>query len=207
MSTIFFSSLIGPVPVAVVMRENHRSSLGITENPIETGANVTDHAYVNPKALSLEFADGNAAATYNALVRFQESRVPFTVVSGLFVYTNMLIKDLSATRDADTSKILDGRADLQEIIIVSTAYTSTEAAANDPQSSGRPGGVQSTQSARPTTERAGTPTTADRAAGTTMRGDAGTVTPAPAENRSVLAGMFGVGGDSAPAPRLNAGQL
>lgn len=205
MSAILFSGLIGPIPVSVIMRETHRSSLGITENPIETGASVTDHAYVNPKSLSLEFADAFAAATYNALVRFQETRTPFTIVSGLFVYTNMLIKDLTATRDASTSRILDGRAELQEIIIVSTAYTSTEASANDPQSTGQPGGANSTQSARPTSERAGNPVTADQAAGTTMRGDAGTVTPAPAENQSVLAGMFG--GNNAPAPRINAGQL
>lgn len=191
MSAILFSGLIGPIPVAVVIRETHRSSLGITENPIESGASVTDHAYVNPKSITLEFADGNAAATYNALVRFQESRVPFVLVSGLFIYTNMLIKDLSATRDAATSRILDGRAELQEIIIVSTAYTSTEGSANDPQSQGRPGGSNSTQSARPTPERAGDAVTADRAAGTTMRGDSGTITPPANENRSVLAGMFG----------------
>lgn len=206
MTAILFSGSIGPIPVSVVMRENHRSSLGITENPIENGSNVTDHAYVNPKSLTLEFADANAAATYNALVRFQESRAPFVVVSGLFVYTNMLIKELSATRDARTSRILDGRVELQEIIIVSTAYTSTEGAANDAQSSGKPGGAQSNQSARPTTERAGNTVTADQAAGTTMRGDAGAVTPPPAENKSVLAGMFG-GGNSAPAPQFNAGQL
>lgn len=205
MTAIFFSSLIGPIPVSVVMRENHMSSLGITENPIETGASVTDHAYVNPKSLTLEFADGNAAATYNALVRFQESRVPFVVVSGLFIYTNMLIKSLSATRDAATSRILDGRAELQEIIIVSTSYTSSEGSANDAQSQGAPGGAGSTQSARPTSERAGDAVTADRAAGTTMRGDSGTVTPPANENTSILAGMFG--GGSEPAPRLNAGQL
>lgn len=191
MSAILFSGLIGPIPVSVIIRETHRSSLGITENPIESGANVTDHAYVNPKSLTLEFADANAAATYNALVRFQESRVPFVIVSGLFIYTNMLIKDLSATRDAGTSRILDGRAELQEIIIVSTAYTATEGSANDAQSQGRPGGANSTQSARPTPERAGDAVTADRAAGTTMRGDAGTITPPANENKSVLAGMFG----------------
>jgi len=190
MMMILFSGLIGPIPVSVVMREEHDASLGITENPIETGAKVTDHAYVEPKKLTLEFADGNAAATYNALVRFQEARVPFVCVSGLFIYRNMLIKSLHASRDARTSKILDGRVELQEVIIVSTAYTSTEATANDPQSTGAPGGAQSTQSARPTPERAGDPVTADRASGTVMRGDAGTTTPTPAENRSVLSGMF-----------------
>ena len=204
MSAILFSGLIGPIPVAVVMRENHRSSLEITENPIETGASVTDHAYIKPKSVTLEFADGNAAATYNALVRFQETRQPFTMVSGLYVYTNMLIKEITANRDVDTSRILDGRAELQEIIIVSTTYAASEA--GDVQSNGKPGGTKSTQSARPTTERAGDAVTSDRAAGTTMRGDAGAVTPSPAENRSVLSGMFG-GGSAPAAPRLNAGQL
>src|SRR5690606_6989980 len=82
---ILFSGAIGPVPVSVILKEDHKSSLGITENPIETGAKVTDHSYVEPKRLSLDFADENAAATYNALVRFQESRVPFVAVSGLYV--------------------------------------------------------------------------------------------------------------------------
>lgn len=187
MSAILFSNLIGPIPVSVVVRERHASSIGITENPIETGASVTDHAYVEPKKLSLEFMDENAAATFNALVRFQESRRPFTVVSGLFVYTNMLIKDLTANRDSRTSKILDGKADLQEIIIVSTAYTAAETDNNAPQSKGTPGGTKSTQAARTTPERAGDGVTADRAAGTVMRGDAPVQTVPPAQNRSILA--------------------
>lgn len=188
---ILFSGLIGPIPVSVIMKEGHRSTLGITENPIETGAKVTDHSYVEPKKLTLDFADANAAATYNALVRFQESRTPFTAVSGLYLYRNMLIKSLSAERDAQTSRILKGTAELQEIIIVSTAYTASEGDANSPQSQGKPGGANSTQSARPTTERAGDAPTADRAAGTTMRGDAPEVTVTPAQNQSILSGLFG----------------
>lgn len=190
MPMILFSGLIGPIPVSAVLKEGHRSTLGITENPIETGAKVTDHAYVEPKRLTLDFADANAAATYNALVRFQESRVPFVCVSGLFVYTNMLIKSLSAERDSSMSRILKGSAELQEIVIVSTAYTASEGEANSPQSQGKAGGAKSTQSARPTTERAGGPVTADRAAGTTMRGDAPEVSVPPAQNESILSGLF-----------------
>lgn len=144
MSTILFSSAIGPVPVDVIIRENHESSLGITTNPIETGANVTDHAYIEPKRLALEFVDKGAALTYGALVRFQESRVPVTVVSGLFVYRNMLIANLTAERDEVTSRIVAGAAQLQEVILVSTSST---------------GG------------RAGDAATADRTAGTVARGD------------------------------------
>ncbi|QIG73259.1 hypothetical protein EVC02_038 [Rhizobium phage RHph_N17] len=186
MTAIIFSNTIGPVPISVVIAEDHESTIGITEQPVETGAKITDHAYVEPKKLSLEFADDNAVATYNALVRFQESRVPFTLISGLYVYNNMLIRAINVTRDVTFSRVLSGRVDLQEVIIVSTAYVSTEGEQNDAQSSGKAGGKKSSQSARPTTERAGDTKTGDRAAGTTMRGDAGATTIEPSRNSSIL---------------------
>ena len=183
MSAILFSGRIGPVPVAVILRERHRASLGITEHPIETGAKVTDHAYLEAKRLSLEFADNHAADAYNALVRFQSDRVPFTIVSGLFVYQNMLIKDLSAERDSENSKILRGRAELQEAIIVSTAYTVSEANLK----SGKPGGKNSSQAARPTPDKAKDEQTKDRASGTVVRGDAAE----KAADKSILKGWLG----------------
>lgn len=189
---ILFSGAIGPIPISVILSERHNSSLGITENPIETGAKITDHAYVEPKRLTLEFADGNAAATYNALVRFQESRVPFVAVSGLFVYQDMLIKNLIAERDYRTSRILSGKAELQQVLIVSTAYTATEGESPSPLNNKKaePGGKKSTGAARPTPERANGDVTKDRASGTTMRGDAPAKTIPPAENRSIASRMI-----------------
>ena len=125
MSVIALSRSIGPIPISVIVAEKHESLIEITANPIETGAEVNDHAYIVAKRVSLDFADKNAAATFAALVRFQESRKPFTLVTGLKVYKNMLIKALSAERDKDTSKILVGTADLQEVIIVDTASSSS----------------------------------------------------------------------------------
>lgn len=191
MSAIIFSHLIGPVPVAVVLSERHEATIGITEQPIETGAKITDHAYVEPKKLTLEFADENAVATYNALVRFQESRTPFTVVSGLFIYNNMLIRAINVTRDVSYSRVLYGTVDLQEAIIVSTSYVSSEGDQNDAQSSGKAGGKKSTQAARPTTEKAASGTTADRAAATEMRGDAETKTVPAGQDKSLLLQMVG----------------
>ncbi len=126
MSIIFYNSAIGPIPVSVIMKERHSSSIGITELPIETGAKITDHSYVEPKKLELEFVDENAALTYMALVRFQESRVPFNIISGLYIYKSMLIKDIHAERDYQTSCILSGSALLQEVILVRTAKTKSE---------------------------------------------------------------------------------
>lgn len=189
MSAILFNHLIGPVAVSVVMRETHYSALGITELPIETGAKITDHAYVEPKKITLEFADANAAATYNALVRFQETRTPFVMVSGLYVYKNMLIRSLSADRDAQFSRVLTGKVELQEVIIVATAQASAEGEGADGKG-GKPGGEKSTKSASPTKERAGDAATADRASGTTMRGDAPSNTVPASQNKSLLTRMM-----------------
>ncbi len=194
MSAILFSGLIGPVPVSVIIREQHESSIGITELPIETGAKITDHAYIEPKRITLEFGDAFAAATYNALVRFQESRIPFTFVSGLYVYTNMLIKRLRADRDYQYSRVLNGVCELQEVILVATGTASASTGQDgttQTSSPGKPGGVKSTNAAPPTVERAGNSVTADRAAGTAMRGDVAQKTVPAAQNKSLLSRVIG----------------
>lgn len=176
MSVIMFNNLIGPILVSIVISEKHTSSIGITENPIETGASITDHAYIKPKQYSVDFGDANAAETYNALVKFQETREPFTIVSGLFVYKNMLIENISVTRDSTYAYVLNGNVDMKEAILVSTAYTASEGDSGSAKSKGKAGGNKSTQSARPSKETAGDAKTADRASGTNMRGDTAATT-------------------------------
>ena len=185
MSAIAFSRSIGPVPINCVVREQHRSCIEVTEIPIETGARITDHAFVLPKKVSLELADEGGAATYAALMRFQESRVPFTLVTGLYVYDNMLIKDLGPERDKTFASVFKGTIELQEVIIVSTAY-----AATGDSNPGQPGGANSTKSGPLHSSTAGDPATADKVAGTDNRGDiGGTTVPAP-ENQSVGKWLF-----------------
>ena len=50
---VAISRSLGPVPIDVMLQERHLSRLSITRNPIEFGADVTDHAYVEPKELRL----------------------------------------------------------------------------------------------------------------------------------------------------------
>lgn len=170
MAIFAFSSVIGPVPIDVVVSEKHNVSLSITEIPIENGARITDHAFIMPKKLTLDCATKNAAATFNALVAFQESRVPFTIVTGLFIYENMLIKSIDAERDAQYSQILKFTAELQEIIIVSTAYTA------DPNGTASDSGADAAANKKNTgdpinSNSATDQATADRATGTITRGD------------------------------------
>lgn len=170
MQIFAFSSAIGPIPIDAILTESHTTTLSITEIPIENGARVTDHALIMPKRLQLDCASHNAAATFNALVAFQESRVPFTVVSGLFVYSNMLIEELTADRDKEFSSILRCTASLKEIIIVSTQYAA-DPTGDGPQA-GHDAAANRTNTGDPVSaNRAGDPQTADRVSGTINRGD------------------------------------
>lgn len=186
MVAIAFSRAIGPVPIQCVIREKPISELEITEIPVEFGAAITDHAYPLPKKVTLEIADNGGAATFNALVRFQESRVPFTLVTGLSVFQNMLIKRIEPDRDKDFSTTFRATVDLQEVIIVSTAR-----AAGDGPEGGKPGGEKSTKAASPTKGRAGDAATADRASGPAQRGDAPATSVEPARGRSILRSLAG----------------
>lgn len=121
------SRSLGGIPLDVVVREQLNSSLTITENPVEVGAAVTDHAYINPKRITLEAISGSrlgmvgAAAGYAALVRLQETREPFDIVTGFSLFRNMLIEDITVDRLKGRGRICYFTAELVEVILVDTA--------------------------------------------------------------------------------------
>lgn len=188
MSVIAFSRAIGPIPLNCILSERHTSEVEITSNPIETGAEVNDHAYIKPKQVVLEVADRNAAELYNALVRFQESRVPFYLVTGLTVYEDMLIQAIDADRDKIHSTILKATVTCKQVIIVSTGSAPAENGGQQP--SGKPGGKNSKGAANPSKQAANNPATADRAASTVQTGDNPVKSVAPEKTQSLLKRMF-----------------
>lgn len=199
MTAIAFSLSIGPVPLAVTVSETHDSKAEITSNPIESGSSVNDHAYLLSKKVTLDIAGRFAAVTYNLLLNFQAKFEPFTLVTGLKVYSNMLIKNISTTRDKDNARILRATIDLEEVVIVSTATTTVDVDETGQQSPAQQGSQNSTRAATPTKESTAppkTPTqsssvTQDRATGTVQRGDTPAKTVKPLENRSLLSRAFG----------------
>lgn len=188
MSIIAYSPRIGPVPLDVVLVEDHTAEIEITSNPIETGSEVNDHAYIMPKRVTLEIADSKGAAAYAALVRFQESRVPFTLITGLSMYKNMLVKKINPKRDSKDAYIFRGKIDLQEVIIVSTAKAS-----NADGSSANGGTKTNGQQQTPNAANAANSATADKTSGTVARGDniASPVNASSPTNQSILKSMFG----------------
>jgi len=126
-----------------VIREGHTSELEITENPIETGVVVSDHAYMKPQRLEVEGAVGDvwlygkdqhgntvedtfrsdasrAGAAFGYLLTLQRLAEPFSVQTGLRLYPNMVITSLTADQDKETAAILIFKASLREVIRVGT---------------------------------------------------------------------------------------
>lgn len=195
---IIFSRYLSPLPIDVNIRQHFEIGTEFTEVAIEDGAKVTDHAYVKPKIYKVEFASGNPTATWQTFDRIVQRRAPFTIVTPLAVYRNMLIKDASADMDKDTNKILKGEVLMQEIRIANSAYgfalSSVGGASSSGVASGAAGGADSTRAATPAPSRAGDAATSDAASQTVNRGSNPAVNPhpdAPEQNQSMLVQMFG----------------
>lgn len=96
----------------------HTSRLTITEHPVQTGAALTDHAYLQPRELSMDIGMSNVATSfipgqftggysrsvtaYQVLKDLQALRVPIQVHTRLGLYQNMLIETLMAPDDHRT---------------------------------------------------------------------------------------------------------
>ncbi len=124
---------IGGVIPDVVIEEGHRDGAIITALPVETGAAITDHAFLRPAEVEMRCGFSNsshgdpgyARSVYDALRRLQASRRPFTVYTGKRRYKDMLIGDLGVTTDARTENVLAVAVRLQQVIIVATKTTGT----------------------------------------------------------------------------------
>ncbi|MCK0552583.1 hypothetical protein KFO32_05770 [Pantoea ananatis] len=142
LSTLFRlqSRKIGIIIPDVVISEKHGDRLEITEHPVEVGASVSDHAYKRPSEVVMQvgFSGGgslldfasNLTATsllgisprevYVRLLKLQSDRMPFDVVTGKRLYSNMLLQSLEVTTDRFTENVLSATLTLREIIITST---------------------------------------------------------------------------------------
>ena len=140
---------IGGIQLDAVLSESHNNEVSLTTNPVEIGADITDHAVVKPKKINMlaQVSDtplGLAAfgkivdlvtglfgtstgenitrsnAAYNAIVQLQEAREPIELQTKLRLYTNMIITSVKTQQDKSTSRIVRMSIDLQEVLIVTS---------------------------------------------------------------------------------------
>ena len=140
------SRRVGILIPSVVVSEKHSDALEITEHPVEKPTTnsasgfIADHAYKRPSEVTMEcgFAGGGSLLdfidtssiglsaglspkeTYQKLLDMQLERVPFDVVTGKRVYTNMLVRAIEVTTDKTSENVLNCTLTLREVIITHT---------------------------------------------------------------------------------------
>jgi hypothetical protein len=141
-----------------VVKESHTSEIEVTDNPVETGVVVSDHAYKRPDRLEIEgevsdvwlhgfdpqtglaipdrFYSSKAsrsASAWDILTGLQASMNPISVQTGLKLYANMMILSLSCDQDKLTAGTLSFRATLREVI-----RKTTQTVTYPPRQTGKP---------------------------------------------------------------------
>jgi hypothetical protein len=152
---VVLSNQISTISVDATFEEKGTDLLQITDHPVEAGASISDHSFFRPAELTMHcgwsnanaffatslganqvFAGGSLIKTdyvsniYSQLLALQQSLQPFTVVTTIRSYKNMLMTSLTITRDQKTSQALMVTVSMRQIIIVNTASASVTPAAN-----------------------------------------------------------------------------
>lgn len=146
-----------------VFRTDHNATMMITEHPVQTGAPIADHAYLEPEEITCEIGmtdvngDGLSVQMYQQLRELMNRREPFTLVTRLHSYENMLISALSVPDDYTTMFALKASIVFKQIRVVQVAtvqvqqtVAGSKSEAVNPSSapSGKTSGTSNTDSGR-----------------------------------------------------------
>lgn len=113
--------------------ESHTGSVTVTEHPVQSGANISDHAYNMPDKLTLQISVSdsmdcvitnqfNLGATksvsaYQVIRILKENRMPVSVRTRLYYYRNMIIDSVSVTDDYKSATGLNCTVGLRQIMM------------------------------------------------------------------------------------------
>lgn len=129
-----------------VFTVSHNLSVQVTEHPVQSGASIADHAFVDPDEVSMDVgfsdvhssryyfesgtpysdaalgnSDGRSITAYDLLRQIAQAREPVTLVTKLHTYPSMLITSVSVSDDAKTMFGLRASVTLRAIQRVTVA--------------------------------------------------------------------------------------
>lgn len=153
---IYVKTNIGGYFFDAYFQVTHTKSATVTEHPVETGASISDHSFINPAVLEMQIgmtdvavsiADGQFKATgapsrsiaaFMVLDELMKQRVPMQVVTRIKIYQNMLITNISVPDDYLTGNGLKATVTFKEILVavVRTVKISARPQSTDTTSKG-----------------------------------------------------------------------
>ena len=127
-----------------VIRLDHQQSQRITQHPVQTGANISDHSFALPAQLTMEIGMSDvmqsyvpgqwgtdtseptkSVQVYQSLVFWKDQGSPLTITTRLGVYENMVIAHISAPDDVKTMYGLKCLVTFQQIFTASVEKQKT----------------------------------------------------------------------------------
>lgn len=135
-----------------VLSGGHTESETITQHPIQTGANIADHAFSNAPQITLEIGMSDAMDSFTSgmwtgntsksvacwltLKRLKDARVPLTLATRLDTYTNCLIASMQSPDTNRTRYGLRATVTFQKIFTADVATLSVSARPQTTDTSG-----------------------------------------------------------------------
>lgn len=132
-----------------IFHETHTTTVRMTEHPVQTGANIVDHAYMMPNRLSLEIGMSDAmqslvttewtgsytksVSAYQKLKELQKNRLPLTVHTRLNTYENMVIDSITTDDNFKTYHGLRATINMTQLLV---AVVATVSSSSDSQTTG-----------------------------------------------------------------------
>lgn len=122
---------IGDIQVDVSVTETHTMSATISDEPIETGSDISDHRKRLPRVLSMEgvLSDmrlgagrnkplGTVMDRYVQLQTLFDSGQTFNIITGFIFYPSMMCTKFAVSRDKDKGQIVEFSAEFREVEFV-----------------------------------------------------------------------------------------
>jgi hypothetical protein len=154
---MYIKTNIGGFFFDAIIRTEHTSTLKMTDHPVQTGANIVDHSYMEPAQLVMEIGMSDtmdsmvkgqfteryskSVSAYQVLLDLQKARLPLQVHTRLNLYKNMLIESIDAPDDYKTQFGLRCTVTMKEIFVVEVSNTTVSARKHSTGSTNR-GAVQ-----------------------------------------------------------------
>jgi hypothetical protein len=133
-------NLISTIELDVIIVESATSTVRLTQNPVENGADINDHIIVEPLTFTVEGVVSNVSSTFvdafasaptvfsrstskaqdawTELLKLQAEKTPFDLKQGLKTYDNVVILTLSQAQDKDTANGLFFTSTMKQLILV-----------------------------------------------------------------------------------------
>lgn len=139
---------IGSIKVNVIIQESTNDTLTVTKQPVQQGASIADHSYLEPTTLTMQILQANNLVTqvslakiYNDFLTLQSSGKTIQVMTPKRTYSSMMITSIGCTTDKKTENVLSLTVQFQQVIIVPVVATSVS-----PSSQATPQKTQATPS-------------------------------------------------------------